>query len=152
MAVAGLSFRSPCRVCRASIPPGERCMYHLPEASRTSENLLEWKKMTGEYLYLQCMKRLKGDDRKPKSITIKYGPHANNAQRIVDDFRKCSIGSVLEGVEIKFKRKRGGGLCNTCGYRRNFLDTWEPCPSCGSPADCVDWDPAKQLVIGEIEY
>ena len=106
--------------------------------------------MTGKYLMLLCKKNIKS---RPKCITVKYGPFVeDNINAIIEDFKNLSKGTIYEDVIIKVITKRGGGICNTCGCRRNFLHTWEPCPDCASPADCVDYFVEKQIALGEVVY
>jgi len=107
--------------------------------------------MTANYLLYLCKKATLG--RHPKSIVVRYGPFVEELlKRIDQEFRELAKGTFIEDVNISYVARRSGGICNTCGSRRNFLHTWESCSNCGSPAICVNYDPAKQLEVVSVEY
>jgi len=86
-------------------------------------------------------------------MVVQYGPFVeDHLTRINNDFIELAKGTTFEGISITYKARRGGRTCNTCGYKRNFLHTWESCANCGSPAICVDYDPTKQLQIIAVNY
>jgi hypothetical protein len=106
--------------------------------------------MNGKYLMMLCEKKINS---RPKSITVKYRPFVESyINKIIEDFKNLSQGTIYENVAIKLIPRRSGGICNSCGYGRNFLHTWEPCPNCGSPADFVDYVSEKQIELGEVLY
>jgi Zn finger protein HypA/HybF involved in hydrogenase expression len=107
--------------------------------------------MMGKYLLYLCKAKIKKPH--PKSIIVGYGPFAEEVLiGIEQDFRELAKGTIYEKLNVTYKARRGGGICNTCGNRRNFLHTWESCINCGSPAMCVDYNPKKQLQIISIDY
>ena len=107
--------------------------------------------MTGKYLLSLCKATIK--KLHPKSIIVGYGPFVEEALiGIEHDFRELAKGTIYEKLNIVYKARRSGGICNTCGHRRNFLHTWDSCVNCGSPAICNNYDPTKQLQIISADY
>jgi Zn finger protein HypA/HybF involved in hydrogenase expression len=107
--------------------------------------------MTGKYLLYLCKATIKKPH--PKSIIVRYRPFVEEELIGIDhDFRELVKGTIYEKLNITFRAGRSGGICKTCGHRRNFLHAWESCKNCGSPAICVDHDPTKQLQIISVDY
>jgi len=84
---------------------------------------------------------------------VKYGPFVEEQLGSIEqDFKELAKGTHLEDVALSYVARRGGGICNTCGSKRNFLHTWELCSNCGSPGVCVDYDPVKQLRVVSVDF